>query len=71
MDTCIEMGLPRCLVESINNFTDEKNKHVYECVYMELQSEINVCEQEQLITPEQAWFLREKYLGLDRKNNGG
>ena len=58
-------------MESINNFTDEKNKHVYECVYMELQSEINVCEQEQLITPEQAWFLREKYLGLDRKNNGG
>lgn len=71
MDTYMEVGLPQYLVESINNFNDEKNKHVYECVYMELQSEINVCEQEQLITPEQAWFLREKYLGLDRKNNGG
>lgn len=34
--------------------------------YCELQSDINVYEVEQIITSEQAWHLREKYLRMER-----
>ena len=36
-----------------------------------MQSDINAAEVDQMITSEQAWFLREKYLGLSRKENAG
>ena len=39
------------------------------CDYCELQSNINVAEVEQIITPEQAWYLREKYLGIKKDND--
>ena len=38
----------------------------WDCDFCDLQSSINVAETEQLISPAQAWFLREKYLGLER-----
>ena len=38
----------------------------WDCDFCDLQSSINVAEVEQLISPDQAWYLREKYLGLER-----
>ena len=34
--------------------------------YCDLQTDINVCEVEQMITSEEAWRLREQYLGLQK-----
>lgn len=64
-----EYGLPGWLKESINAFVNNTNKMITDCLYCELQSDINVAEVEQLITSEQAWYLREKYLGLSRKGD--
>ena len=46
----------------------ERGEEYYEwdCDFCDLQSSINVAETEQLISPDQAWYLREKYLGLER-----
>lgn len=38
----------------------------FDCDYCELQSDINVAEIEGDITPDQAWYLRSKYLGIDK-----
>ena len=69
MDTK-EYGLPKYLEESIKAYVKGKDTSIWDCLYCELQSDINVAEQEQEITSEQAWHLREKYLGLNRKDNG-
>lgn len=34
--------------------------------WCELNADINAAEVEQEITPEQAWYLREKYLRMER-----
>lgn len=36
----------------------------YDCDYCELQSDINTAEVSGEISPDQAWYLRSKYLGL-------
>lgn len=38
----------------------------WDCAYDELQSDINIAEVEQIISSEQAWYLREKYLRMER-----
>lgn len=38
----------------------------WDCNYDELQSDINMAEVEQVISSEQAWYLREKYLRMER-----
>lgn len=45
-----------------------KEVSLIDCYYCELQSSINVCEVERIITPDHAWYLREKYLGLMRED---
>ena len=65
-----EYGLPKYLNESIQAYMQGKDTSIWDCLYCELQSDINVAEQEQEITSEQAWYLREKYLGLNKKENG-
>lgn len=67
----LEFGLPDWLVKFIEklNVSWEKVDNGEECWswerdWCELQSEINVAEVEQLISSEQAWYLREKYLRL-------
>ena len=60
----LECGLPKWLEESIFTYQAGKESSIWDCLYCELQSDINVAEQEQLITSEQAWYLREKYLGI-------
>ena len=69
MSNYLECGLPEWLSESIQNYENGKDSSIWDCLYCELQSDINVAEVEQLITSEQAWFLREKYLGLRKDDN--
>lgn len=38
----------------------------WDCDFCNLQSDINSAEVNQLISSEQAWYLREKYLRLER-----
>ena len=69
----LECNLPEWLQESINKMVEiweqldrgEKN-YRWDCYYCELQSDINVAEVEQMISTEQAWYLREKYLRISR-----
>ena len=69
MSNYFECGLPEWLLESIQNYENGKDSSIWDCLYCELQSDINVAEVEQIITSEQAWFLREKYLGLRKEDN--
>lgn len=69
----IESTLPVSLRESIHAFLKGKEKyesgmgyHEFDMDYCDLQTEINICEVEQMITLEEAWYLRRKYLGLER-----
>lgn len=61
-----EENLPSFLEEDIALLRDEKNKSspFYDCYLDETNSSINVCEVENLITKEQADYLRKKYLGM-------
>ena len=62
----MDFVIPTWLEDSIKQFEKLKNTTLWDCGYCELQSDINVAEVEGLITSDQAWFLREKYLDLDR-----
>ena len=64
-----EYGLPEWLEESIKTYTTNTNEMIDDCLYCELQSDINVAEVENLISSDQAWYLREKYLGLRKEDN--
>lgn len=72
----LECGLPDFLVEFIEAMKNawEKLDHGeeylhWDCDYCSLQSDINSAEVNQIISEEQAWYLREKYLGLERIQN--
>lgn len=56
MSNYFECGLPEWLLESIQNYENGKDSSIWDCLYCELQSDINVAEVEQIITSEQAWF---------------
>lgn len=56
MSNYFECGLPEWLSESIQNYENGKDSSIWDCLYCELQSDINVAEVEQIITSEQAWF---------------
>ena len=71
----LECGLPEYLKKSVEQmiiaWEKKRNDPKYlswDCVYCELQSNINVAEVEQEITAEQAWHLREKYLHIRRED---
>ena len=68
-----ECELPAFLslsIEAMKNALEKiRNGEEYydwDCDFCDLQSSINVAETEQLISPNQAWLLREKYLGIER-----
>lgn len=44
-----------------------KEVSLIDCYYCERQSSINVCEVERIITPDHAWYLREKFLNIARE----
>lgn len=71
----LSCGLPEYLRDDIDQYVkgQEALKNGedylrYDCDYCALQSSINVAETEQEISSEQAWYLREKYLGLERNH---
>lgn len=68
-----ECGLPDFLKESVDKMKaaweklDNGEKYLrWDCDYCNLQSDINIAEVEGLISTEQAWYLREKYLRIER-----
>ena len=69
----LECGIPGYLRKSIDKMkaglkmvaAGKKYLH-WDCDYCELQSDINVAEVENAISSEQAWYLREKYLQIER-----
>ena len=72
----LEKGLPPFLQESVDrmktswdkldNCLEDIHWDIYWC---ELNADINSAEVEQEITPEQAWYLREKYLRMERRDS--
>ena len=70
----LECGLPEFLQVSISAMKsawhklDSGQKYLrWDCDYCNLQSDINSAEVNQLISTEQAWYLREKYLRIERE----
>lgn len=69
----LECGLPDWLLESIAAMSEAWNKldagedylH-WDCDFCNLQTDINNAEVNGIISTEQAWYLREKYLGIER-----
>ena len=69
----LECGLPAFLEESLNAMKlaweklDRGEKYLrWDCDYCNLQSDINSAEVNSIISEEQAWYLREKYLRIER-----
>lgn len=68
----LECNLPPLLTDSIERLQKSWLKHdkgeisTWDDDYCELQSNINICETGNIITTEQAWYLREKYLRISR-----
>lgn len=72
----LEYDLPIFLQDSIHQMNESwekidagKKDSIWDCNWCDLQSSINICEVEQLITSEQANFLRKKYLRMEMANN--
>ena len=68
-----EENLPPFLKLSIENMKDAQEKlvngeeyYLWDCDFCDLQSSINQAEACQIISPDQAWYLREKYLDLEK-----
>ena len=69
----LECGLPQFLKESLEAMKiawrkiDSGEEYLrWDCDYCSLQSDINSAEVNQIISSEQAWYLREKYLRMER-----
>lgn len=75
-ETHFECGLPKYLKESLDNMkqswkiVDSGKKDLHWDIYWcELNADINSAEVENLISSEQAWYLRRKYLRMERQDN--
>lgn len=69
----LECGLPEFLQDSLCAMieawqkVDSGEKYLrWDCDFCNLQSDINSAEVNQMISTEQAWYLREKYLRMER-----
>lgn len=69
----LECGLPELLQKSIEQMKraweklDRNETYLrWDCDYCDLQTDINNAEVDGIISSEQAWYLREKYLRLER-----
>lgn len=69
----LECGLPKFLEESVLAMEEAWRKLDggeeylrWDADYCNLQTDINIAEVNQMISTEQAWFLREKYLRMAR-----
>lgn len=75
-ETHFECGLPEYLKQSLDNMkqsweiVDSGKKDLHWDIYWcELNADINSAEVENLISSEQAWYLRRKYLRMERQDN--
>lgn len=71
--TYLECGLPKYLQTSINNMKKSweiidsgKSDLHWDLYWCELNADINSAEVDKVISSEQAWYLREKYLRMER-----
>lgn len=71
--TYLEHGLPEFLQISLDRYkqaekdiSEGKEVSLLDCYYCELQSDINSCEVNGIITSDHAWYLREKFLNISR-----
>lgn len=71
----LECGLPDFLLKSIETMKKTWRKIdsgeeylLWDCDYCNLQADISTAEVEQMISEEQAWYLREKYLRMERRS---
>lgn len=69
----LERGLPAYLQSSIKHMAASweimdsgKEDYHWDLYWSELNADINSAEVEQEISSEQAWYLREKYLRMER-----
>lgn len=74
----LEQNLPQYVEEALRKFIEGKRRldsgesyFRFDCDYCYLQSSINCAEVDNEMSSEQAWHLREKYLGLSRAENSG
>ena len=65
-----ELLLPESMLQTIKKYEHSlflvqtgKPDYKLDCYYDELNSDINVMENDGVISSEQAWYLRSKYLG--------
>ncbi len=73
-DAYLEKGLPAYLQDSIDMMeaswkrvdSGEKDYH-WDIYWCDLNSDINYAEVEQQISPDQAWYLRRKYLRMEKE----
>ena len=70
-----ECGLPKQLKRSIDNMKKSweivdsgKRDNHWDIYWCELNADINSAEVENLISSEQAWYLRRKYLRMERQD---
>lgn len=68
-DNYFELGLPGYLQHDIDQFNKglQTNDTLLDCMWCELYGSINSAFIDGEITEEQAWFLRSKYLGLEKE----
>ena len=69
----LECGLPPYLQTSLDNMKKSwaiedsgKKDYHWDLYWCELNADINAAEVDQVISSEQAWYLRKKYLRMDR-----
>ena len=72
-ESYLECGLPETLQKSIDAMQkswaieDRGGRDLHwDLIWCELNSDINFAETDGLITSEQAWYLRKKYLRMER-----
>ncbi len=72
-ESYLECGLPEYLQKSIAAMeksweiedSGQRDMH-WDLIWCELNSDLNCAETDGLITPDQAWYLRRKYLRMER-----
>lgn len=69
----LECGLPECIIELLEPMQRSwarrdagKLDMNWDCIFCDLQTEINCAEVGGRIDSEQAWYLRSKYLRLEK-----
>ncbi len=73
-ETHFECGLPEYLADSLKRMKDSwkivdsgKTDYHWDICWCELNADINSAEVENLISSEQAWYLRRKYLRMENE----